>query len=248
VQLAVIACSVLDQEVLHYAQGQTQILAVELMEQGLHNDPAKLRQHVQMKIDELETRHPQLNAIALVYGLCSRGTEGLVTRRCRLVIARAHDCITHLLGDRQRYAEYVRQHPGTYWYSPGWNKHHIPPGQERYEKLLAKYVEKYGQDNAEFLMESEQHWFSTYNRAAYVHLTIGATEGDIGYTRKCADWLKWGFDIQQGDPALLIALVRGQWDDERFLVLEPGQTLRMTADDRVVEAVPAPRPGDTHHA
>jgi hypothetical protein len=218
------------------------------MEQGLHNDPAKLRQHVQMKIDELETRHPQLNAIALVYGLCSRGTEGLVTRRCKLVIARAHDCITHLLGDRQRYAEYVRQHPGTYWYSPGWNKHHIPPGQERYEKLLAKYVEKYGQDNAEFLMESEQHWFSTYNRAAYMHLTIGATEGDIGYTQRCADWLKWGFDIQQGDPALLIALVRGQWDDERFLVLEPGQTLRMTADDRVVEAVPAPRPGDTHHA
>jgi hypothetical protein len=30
-------------------------------------------------------------------------------------------------------------------------------------------------------------------------------------------------------------LLEGRWDEERFIVLEPGQTFRMTADERVME-------------
>ena len=53
-------------------------------------------------------------------------------------------------GDKERYAEYVKQCPGTYWYSPGWNKCHIPPGKDRYDKLYQQYVEKYGEDDAQY--------------------------------------------------------------------------------------------------
>jgi hypothetical protein len=33
-------------------------------------------------------------------------------------------------------------------------------------------------------------------------------------------------------------LLSGPWDNERFLVLEPGETFRMTADARVIEKEP----------
>ena len=238
-RLAVIACAVLETEVEHLLRGAEHVEHLEMMQQGLHNDPPRLRGELQLAVDRIEAEHPRVEAIVLVYGLCSRGTEGVRAARCRLVIARAHDCITHLLGSRQAYARYVAEHPGTYWYSPGWNRHHSPPGPERYYRLLAEYRQRFGEDNAEYLMQTEQHWFQTYTRATYVHLTIGATDADTAYTKRCAHWLNWTYDEQAGDPALLRDLLTGPWDDDRFLVLEPGQSLRMTGDDRIIAATPA---------
>jgi len=241
--LAVVTCAVLEEEIAHFVRSQPHIRHVEVVEQGLHNEPDKLREQLQLAVDRVEANHP-VEAIVLGYGLCSRGIEGVHTRRCKLVVARAHDCITLLLGDKERYAQYVAQHPGTYWYSIGWNRHALMPGQQRYEKLLNEYREKYGEDNAEFLMESEQHWFKTYDRATFVDLTVGQTDHDVEYTKECADWLGWRYDYQRGDPDLIRAMLDGRWDEQRFVVLEPGQTVRMTADERVIEAV-AVNEGDT---
>ena len=238
--LAVITCAVLEDEIGHFAARSPRVRRVEMLEQGLHNEPDRLRVELQRAVDAVEA-DPRIGAIVLGYGLCSRGVEGVTTRRCRLVVARAHDCITLLLGSKQRYADYVARHPGTYWYSPGWNRHHLPPGPERYERYYEQYRRKYGEDNAQFLMEAEQQWFTTYSRATYVDLTVGATDEDVAYTRRCADWLKWEFDRVAGDPALIEALLGGEWDADRFCVLQPGQTVRMTADERVIEAA------DVHH-
>ncbi len=236
-RLAVVSCAVMEIEVEHLMAGMAHIVDYRKLEQGLHNEPDRLRDEVQRAVDAVE-RETDAEAIALVYGLCSRGIDGVYARRCRLAVTRAHDCITLLLGSRARYDAYVAEHPGTYWYSPGWNRHHTPPGPERHARLRQQYVEKYGEDNADYLMESEQHWFSTYSRAAYVHLSVGATDDDRQYTRDCADWLGWSYDEQAGDPALLRALLAGDWDVKDFLVLEPGQAIRMTADDRILEAKP----------
>lgn len=233
-RIAVISCAVLEDEVRHYARLAPQPPRIEMLEQGLHNEPDKLRVVLQQAIDRIELED-HLDAIVLGYGLCSRGTEGVKTARCRLVMPRAHDCITVLLGSKERYAKYVQQNPGTYWYSPGWNRCHIPPGQERYERLYEQYRQKFGDEDAKFLMESEQNWFSTYNRATYVDLQAGVTEQDLEKTRQCAQWLNWSFDHQRGDPSLLLDMLSGRWDDQRFIILEPGQVFEMTADERVVQ-------------
>lgn len=236
-KIAVITCAVLEDEVSQFAREFPHVIRIEVLEQGLHLEPNKLRRELQAAIDRVETE-TAADVIVLGYGLCSRGTEGVRTRRCRLVIARAHDCLTHLLGSKERYAAYVAAHPGTYWYSPGWNKHHLPPGPERYEKCRREYAEKYGEDNAEFLMQSEQAWFKNYNRAAFVHLGVGDIAREWHRTQVCAAWLGWECDFQAGDPALLRGLLAGPWDDERFLLLQPGETFRMTADERVIEKAP----------
>jgi hypothetical protein len=235
--IAVITCAVLELEIQHLAKDLPRVAHVEILEQGLHNEPPKLRTRLQEAVSRVENAFAHVESIVLGYGLCSRGVEGVKTSRANLIIPRAHDCITLLLGSKERYSQYVKENPGTYWYSPGWNKHHTPPGKERYDKLLAQYREKYGEDDAQYLMETEQAWFSAYSRATYVHLGVGRTENDVQYTRSCADWLKWSFDMQEGSPLLLRDLLTGPWDDQRFLVLRPGQTFRMTADERVIEAV-----------
>lgn len=235
VRVAVVLCRVLEDEIAHLAHDAPQVVHLEHLPQGLHDDPPRLRVEVQAAIDRVEANTPA-DVIVLGYGLCSRGTEGLRTSRCRLVMPRAHDCITLLLGSKQRYALYVSEHPGTYWYSPGWNRHHLPPGPERHARLLADYRARFGDDNAQYLMETEQHWFHTYDRATWVDLGLTATDRDVAYSCRCANWLGWHFDQQKGSPDLLRALVTGPWDAERFLVLEPGQVARMTDDARIVEA------------
>ena len=233
-KVAVITCAVLEIEVSQFVREFPNVVHLEVLQQGLHNEPPKLRRELQAAIDRVES-HTMADVIALGYGLCSRGTEGVTTRRCRLVIARAHDCITHLLGSKERYAAYVAAHPGTYWYSPGWNKYGRPPGREWHEQLRRCYSEKFGADNADYLMETGQAWLKNYNRAAFVHLGAGDVAGEWKRTQDCAAWLGWECDFQAGDPSLLRDLLRGPWDNERFLLLQPGETFRMTADERVIE-------------
>jgi len=237
-RIGVILCAVMETEVQQLATELPQVAHIEILRQGLHNEPDQLRIEVQQAVERLEARG-DLTGLALVYGLCSRGLEGIAPTRLPVAIPRAHDCITILLGSKEHYAAYVADNPGTYWYSPGWNRHHTPPGRERHDRVYAEYVEKYGEDNARFLMEMQQHWFSAYNRAAWVDLGFGVEQADIAYTQECADWLGWQFDQQQGSADLLRDLMAGAWDDERFQVIRPGQAFRAVADERIITACEA---------
>lgn len=233
-RIAIVACAVLEPEFRALAKDMDHIVHVNILEQGLHNEPDKLRAGVQEAVTKAEAV-PEVEAVVLLYGLCSRGLEGVRSARVPLVVPRAHDCITLLLGSKERYADYAAAHPGTYWYSPGWIATLTQPGKDRYENAYAEYVEKYGEDNAEYLMEMEQNWMREYTRATYVDLGVTDAEEDIRYTRECADYLGWEYDRQRGDPALFLDMLAGRWDAERFVVLQPGETIRITSDARVFD-------------
>jgi hypothetical protein len=237
--LTVITCNVLEDEVRHYARGLAHVRALVFLPQGLHNEPQRLQRELQAAVDAAEA-DAETEAVALVYGLCSRGVEGLRHHRCPLVIARAHDCVTLFLGDKERYTAYLREHPGTYWYSPGWIKSHAPPGPDREARLRKEYAEKFGEEEVEYLMEVERQWIANYNRATYVGLGVGETDADLHYTRHCAGCLGWSFDQVKGDPQLLVDLLAGRWDERRFLVVPPDHFIRLTADDSIIKAVPQP--------
>jgi hypothetical protein len=237
--LAVIYCAVLEDEIEVLAQAIPEVVHLEKLPQGLHNDPPLLRTETQAAIDRCEA-DARIDTLVLGYGLCSRGTEGVKARRCTLVMPRAHDCITLLLGSKEQYAQYVAKHPGTYWYSPGWNRHHIPPGKRRYDHLRDQYVRQYGEDNADFLMEEEQHWFKTYDRATFVDQGSQTADQDAAYAAECADWLGWNFDRIQGDSSLLRRMLSGDWRDDEVLVLEPHETFALSPDAQVITRVHVP--------
>jgi len=234
-RIAIIACSVLKDEVKHFLKEIDVVTSVTFLQQGLHDEPDRLRSELQCAIDRVEDEGTA-DAIALVYGICSRGAENITTRKCQLVLTRAHDCITLLLGSKEAYADYAARNPGTYWYSLGWNKYATMPGPERHEKLKKQYLEKFDEDDVDYLMEMEQIWMKEYSRATYVDLGVVGCEVDKKHTKACADWLGWGFDVQQGDPTLLKDLLAGRWDNERFLVVGPGQTFKTTTDASVLRA------------
>jgi hypothetical protein len=238
-RIALIACDVLQQEVEHHS-GTAPVAVTQWFEMGLHDRPDVLRGKLQAAIDELDTR-ADLDAIALVYGLCGLGTAGLFARRLPLVIPRAHDCITLFLGSKERYAAYQAQCPSCYWYSPGWNRTRRVPGPERLAMLRADLEEKYGADNAEFLLETEREIWSTHDTVAYVDLATANADQEAAYAKSCAEWLNWKFERLTGDPTLLRDLLQGNWHDEaRFQIIPPGHCLRHSPDERIMRAEPPP--------
>lgn len=229
----VIACDVLREEFIHYAAQVGNEVSFDFLEQCLHNEPERLRACVR---DAIERSDPTCDAVLLGYGLCSNGLHAVAAGPVQLVIPRAHDCITLFLGSKERYAQYFAEHPGTYWYTPGWIGVGTQPSEERFAQIRSDYAERYGEENADYLMEMEHYsWIRNYNNAAYVDLGIGETERHREFTRNCARFFGWQCDFLEGDPRLFIAMLSGEWDPDEFIVVPPGMVVVASYDDGVFD-------------
>jgi hypothetical protein len=71
---------------------------------------------------------------------------GVKADQCPLVIPRAHDCISILLGSPEIHQDVLKKNPGTYFYSPGWVRGRRVPGPDRDAHLRELYSERYPDD------------------------------------------------------------------------------------------------------
>jgi hypothetical protein len=129
---------------------------ITFLDYGLHSVPSNLRAALQERIDAIQ----QPSLVVLGYGLCGNGLDGLKAGRHTLLAPRADDCIALLLGSYQAYRREFDAEPATYWLSKGWLELGSNPLQE-----YQKYAEKYGQAQAEWLMDQQ---YRHYKRLALV--------------------------------------------------------------------------------
>jgi hypothetical protein len=229
----IISCHVLWRELCYFASLSKNVFNFTFLPQGLHDTPDLLRKELQQSIDSVDEDY---DAVLLGYGLCCNGVQEIKARDKKLVLMRGHDCITFLLGSKERYREYFDLHPGTYWYSPGWIDTNLMPSKERHNQTRQEYIEKFGEADAEYLLEMEHGWMKKYTTATYVDVGFGDGTEFKTYTRKCAEYLGWKYDEQAGDPRLLIDFIEGRWDPENFQVVEPGETIFASHDRLIVRA------------
>jgi len=226
-RIYVIACDVLYRECARAAANSPHTVTLSFHPLGMHDKPNDLRKVLQAEIDNASGG--QYDYILLAYGLCSRVTAGLVAHDTPLVIPRAHDCITLLLGSREAYAREFEGHPGTYYYSCGWIERrgdgNVSQGVERLaEEKFREYVDKYGEENAKYLFEVESQWLANYNRTALIDMGMGDIERFREFTRNVAVENGWNHDEIRGDPRLVDDLICGRWNPDEFQVVHPGQT------------------------
>ncbi len=238
-------CNALARPAYWCAAQSPHIVDIDLLQFGLHNQADHLRALLQEKIDQVTG----YDAVALVYGLCGQSTAGLRAVNVPLAIPRCHDCITLFLGSRERYNDQFMNHPGTYWYSQDYIERAEDgntalaigsgiDGGSGIQRTYEEYVEKYGVDNADYLMEVMGAWQQHYQRAVYLDMGIGDAVSVAAIAQAEAARRGWAFERMQGDLGLIRKLLWGEWDEQDFLVLEPGQAIQMTYAEDIITAGP----------
>lgn len=227
----IIACKVLWREIGFLSSKSPYYYDIYYLDQGLHDEPAKLQDHLQKKIDELDKIY---STILIGYGLCSNGIMGIHSKSAKLVLMRGHDCITFFLGSKSQYRTYFDANPGTYWYNTGWIETSNIPNKEFYIRKLDEYTVKYDEETAEYLVDTEKEWLSKYKNIAYIHQGIINEKEYIGFSKDAADYLNWEYKEINGDLKLLEDWILGNWDDERFLIVEPGRTVMPSFNEATI--------------
>jgi len=243
-RLHVIACPVFRRE-LEVLEAELQTGAsFRYPDMALHETTAvTLRTALQAAISETDaTAH---DAIALGYGLCNRGIVGLQTEALPLVIPRAHDCIGILLGASQCYLAELEKHPGTYFQSAGWIEN-LPDNEAMLSQNMplspvisatrAELAAKYGEENADYLLEQFAGFTRNYERLAYIRTPVPRSDEWESAAKKMAADKGWKFERLPGELGWLRRLLNRDWSEREFLTLQPGQRVALRADGQVIEA------------
>ena len=245
-RLKLIACEIMFREVCLCAARSANIIDIAFMPKGLHDIGEKqMVERLQAEIDR--TDNEKYEAILLCYGLCNNGIRGLHAG-IPLVIPRAHDCITLLMGSRRRYKDYFDANPGTFFKSPGWIERETNPqdvegsvtSQLGMNRTYEEYAALYGEENAEYLAEMLGGWTKHYQKIAFINTGTGDIIRDRQTAREEAGGRQWAYEELEGDLGLLTRLLEGDWNAEDFLVTPPGHSIQASGDDGVVAFSPLP--------
>lgn len=241
-RLKLISCEVFAREIAAVVKRSPHDITISFYSKGLHEIPCQsMKNTLQGAIDSATPAF--FDAVVLAYGFCNHGTAGLRARDLKVVIPRAHDCITLLLGSRQRYNEYFFDNPGTYFRSTGWLERRRNPAGLREQSLAEKnslnaslevLSTKFGAEQGEYLNSIFGNQTRYYQQLTFIE--TGLEPGARFEEASRAEALEkgWAFNKVQGDLRLLQKLVDAQWDPEEFLVLEPGQEIIPEYTDRII--------------
>jgi hypothetical protein len=117
------------------------------------------------------------------------------------------------------------------------NHEHPQSTQSGYGRMKSyqELVEQYGEDNAKYVMEVLGNWTQNYTHGVLIdfdftkHLNLREQVEEICRQRG------WEYDELAGDMSLLQRLLDGDWNNEDFLVVQPGEVIRATYDERVID-------------
>ena len=104
---------------------------------------------------------------------------------------------------------------------------------QSYEELVAKY----GQENAKYLYEQLCDMTRNYGQLTYIEMGIEPDDRFEREAEQLAADRGWEFEKLTGDMSLVQRLLDGPpWNEDEFLVVEPGQSVAASFDEGIITA------------
>ncbi len=244
--LKLISCNVFQREACWAVAQAPQAIDLEFLELGEHANSANLRGKLQAAIDAADATD-RYQAILLLFGVCGNATVGLQAGKTMLVMPRAHDCCTILLGSRKKFQEEFGAAPSTPFSSSGYVERgsyfmRTDDGLNTvaYGNVLAEYEQKYGKENAQYIWETlhpKDANQSQNHRAVFIDLPQTAHLRLAERFQEEAQKAGKEYQRMQGDIRLIRDLIWGRWNPEDYLLVKPGERIAGVYDfDEVVRA------------
>ena len=244
--LHVFSCRVFTRELSYFIAKSRNVIDVTYLPQGLHEAPQVLREELQATIakfrDQVNSRQRRRRPdyLALAFGLCSDSIVGIQALDVPIVVPRVDDCIGMYLGSEQRYLEYFDKYRGTYWAFPSWVESTPSTDADYYDKMREEYLARFDgdEDMADDLMEMERAMTANYRNVGYISSPLAPDpEGSRAHAAGFAARNGWELLEFEGDLSLMEQLLNGPWDDDKFLVVQPGQRIASAPGLEKVRAV-----------
>ena len=236
-RLKLLACNVFLREACLCVAQSPHIFDVEFIELGEHVHSASLCATLQEKIDASEQCGKSYDAILLLFGLCGNATVGLRAGRCPLIIPRAHDCCTILLGAKERFIEHFGDNPSTPFSSAGYLERgdyflRVEDGENKLfvGDAFAALVEQYGEEDARYIWETMHPAPAGNEAAVFIDLPETTHLGYAEQFRAQAEAEGRAYRRLDGSLRIIRALIDGDWRDDDFLTVPPGQRISAVYD------------------
>ena len=246
--LHVFSCRVFTRELSYFIAKSPNIVDVTFLPQGLHEAPQVLRAELQAAIakfrEQVENgqRRRKPDYLALCFGLCSESIVGIEALDVPIIVPRIDDCIGMYLGSEQRYLEYFDQYKGTYWAFPSWVESTPSTDADYLDQMREKYLERFDgdEDMVEDLMEMELEMTANYRNVGYITSPLAVDpQGSRAHAARYAADHGWNLLEFEGDLSLMEQLLNGPWDEDKFLVVQPGYRIASAPGLEKVRAVKA---------
>ena len=244
-RIHIIACRIFERELGYLSAVSDNQIDLTWFGRGLHNTPEVLCERLIGAVDELyrqiearELEH-RPDAIVLGYGLCSKAVVGIRCRDIPIVIPRTDDCIALFMGSQERYLKEFADAHGAYWLNSGWLEQsaRLFDSDDFKRRRWLEYAEKYGEDNADYLIEVESSWEKNYSTLGYIHSEVHDSPANLRRAGEEAELRGWRLRELDGDLRLLRMMTEGTWNDEEFLILKPGETVAADYSGKKLRAV-----------
>lgn len=240
-KILIICCGVLKDEIEANINKTNAIIDIVLVPEHLHLEPEKLKIEIQRLIDtanEYKTISEDINGynyIVLAFGLCGGALNGIKTNKHTVVIPKAHDCISFFLGSREKYNCLFNEYGGkAYWFTPSFLKQGFLPTKKSYEDKRLEYIQKFDEDCADFLINTERDSLFNYNICAVVDNFENPSNELYNSANSCALEYNWKLINHNASNEMFLKIVSGNYNEDDFLIVTPHKTIIQSNNDEII--------------
>jgi hypothetical protein len=209
----IVACETLKPELTWVMNARQCEYPIAWVESGKHVWPDKLRGYIQERIDAIPSSYKR---ILLVFGFCGNSMVGIKARTQTLVLPRVADCIPLFLGSQAVRGSYG---VNTYFFTEGY-LHSETSFITEFDACLKKYGKKRGTSLIKQMLEH-------YKTVAVIDTGTYNVPAVAAEVRPFAEALDLSVSIIPGNLRLFDALLAGEWNQDEFLVVPPGDTITL---------------------
>lgn len=207
----ILCCNTLEDELglmLKEAGLNCQVIWIEA---GMHNQPDKLREHLNQTLRGINARR-----VLMALGHCGGACAGLSTGDFELVIPRVDDCLSLLLGSMKNRKKAGAAAP-TYFLTAGWLRH-----TESLTNAFARDAARFGEERTRRIYKM---MLKHYRRFGFIETglyDLAAEEEKIAPLAKDT-----GIAVESlpCDLTWLKRLLSGPWPDAEFIIIPPRSRL-----------------------
>lgn len=213
----IIACEIFQRNIEYLSRKHELQCNVVYIPQESHNNKKLLSDRISEAVKQTDREMKDGGSIALAFGLCGSAVEGLRTENAQLLLLKAHDCFSAMLGEKRYKGLQGSEYGGSYFLSRDW-----------VEKTPIFAEEKYpGADSN--IIEAEKELMKNYSHLIYVQVEENEADGSAAEkkARRFASEIGLNFQKEYGSNAALEYLLLFNSESKNIAVYRPGERVNM---------------------